>query len=195
MSHDPPTHKISLGEIRVGHAETCVHLGKNDSGMYLQSKIEWSRGTCWRRYRRLKHRMENAKLTKLTESKDIEAYLTTCKRMMAAHKVDKEKWAFKLAPNLSGKAQPAYTAMNSDDVKDCEQVKETILLCYNINVETYRQRFSTTKKQEDWSYRDLIVRIQDLLRKWTKDKTIAEEVVDLIVTEQFLNTLPQELRV
>ena len=163
------------------------------SGMYLQSKIEWSRGTCWRRYRRLKHRMENAKLTKLTESEDIEAYLTTCKRMMAAHKVDKEKWAFKLAPNLSGKAQPAYAAMNSDDVKDCEQVKETILLCYNINVETYRQRFSTTKKQEDWSYRDLIVRIQDLLRKWTKDKTIAEEVVDLIVTEQFLNTLPQEL--
>ena len=85
--------------------------------------------------------------------------------------------------------------MNSDDVKDCEQVKETILLCYNINVEMYRQRFNTTKMQEDWSYRDLIVRIQDLLRKWTKDKTIAEEVVDLIVTEQFLNTLPQELRV
>ena len=106
------------------------------SGMYLQSKIEWSRGTCWRRYRRLKHRMENAKLTKLTESEDIEAYLTTCERMMAAHEVDKEKWAFKLAPNLSGKAQPAYAAMNSDDVKDYEQVKETILLCYNINVET-----------------------------------------------------------
>ena len=30
MSHDPPTHKISLGEIGVGHAETCVRLGKND---------------------------------------------------------------------------------------------------------------------------------------------------------------------
>ena len=30
MSHDPLTHKISLDEIGVGHAETCVRLGKND---------------------------------------------------------------------------------------------------------------------------------------------------------------------
>ena len=95
---------------------------------------------------------------------------------MAAHEVDEEKWAFKLAPNLSGKAQLAYPAMNSDDAKDYEQVKETILLCYNINTEMYRQCFRTTKKQEDWSYRDLIVRLQDLSRKWMKDKTSTEEL-------------------
>ena len=63
-------------------------------------------------------RKETAKLTKLTESEDIEAYLTTFERMMSAHEVDKEKWAFKLAPNLSGKAQLAYAAMDSDDAKD-----------------------------------------------------------------------------
>ena len=39
------------------------------------------------------------------------------------------------------------------------------------------------------------MRLQDLSRKWTKDKTSAEEIVDLMVTEQFLTTLPQELRV
>ena len=103
--------------------------------------------------------------------------------------MDKDKWAFKLAPNLSGKAQ---LAMNSDDARDYEQVKETILLRYNINTETYRQRFRTTRKQGDWSYRDLIVRLLDLSRKWTKDKISAEEIVDLMVTEQFLTTLPQE---
>ena len=109
--------------------------------------------------------------------------------MMAAHEVDKEKWA----PNLSGKAQLTYAAMNSDDAKDYEQVKEMILLHYNINTEMYRQRFRTTKKQEDWSYRDLIVQLQDLSRKCTKDKTSAEESVDLMVTKQFLSTPPQEL--
>ena len=120
------------------------------------------------------HRREAAKLTKLTESEDIDAYLTTFERMMAAHEVDKEKWAFKLAPNLSDKAQLAYVTMDSEDAKDYRQVKETILLRFNINnTETYRQRFRTTKKQEDWSYRDLIVRLQDLSRKWTKDKTSA----------------------
>ena len=35
----PPTHKISLGEIGVGHAETCVRLGKNDSLMCLRQHV------------------------------------------------------------------------------------------------------------------------------------------------------------
>ena len=47
--------------------------------------------------------------------------------------MDKDKWEFKLAPNLLGKAQLAYAAMNSDDARDYEQVKKTILLRYNIN--------------------------------------------------------------
>ena len=67
-------------------------------------------------------RKEIVKLTKLTESEDIEAYLTTFERMMVDHEMDNEKWAFKLAPNLSGKAQLAYAAMNSDDARDYEQV-------------------------------------------------------------------------
>ena len=39
------------------------------------------------------------------------------------------------------------------------------------------------------------MRLQDLSRKSTKDKISAEEIVDLMVTEQFITTLPQELRV
>lgn len=57
--------------------------------------------------------------------------------------------AFKIAPNLAGKAPLAYAAMNSDDAKDYELVKETaVLQRYNINTEMYRQRSRTTKKQE-----------------------------------------------
>lgn len=54
---------------------------------------------------------------KLTEGEDIKAYLTTFERMMAAHEANKEKWAFKLAPNLSSKAQLEYAAMNSNDAR------------------------------------------------------------------------------
>ena len=51
------------------------------------------------------------KLTKLTESDDVEAYLTTFERMMEAYQVDKAKWAYLLAPQLTGKVQQAYAAM------------------------------------------------------------------------------------
>ena len=58
------------------------------------------------------------KVTKLTEADDIEAYLTTFERLMQAYEVPQEWWAFKLAPQLVGKAQEAYAALNPDDAKD-----------------------------------------------------------------------------
>ena len=50
-------------------------------------------------------REKDVKLTKLTEDDDIEAYLTTFERLMRAYEVPEVCWAFKLAPQLVGKAQ------------------------------------------------------------------------------------------
>lgn len=58
------------------------------------------------------------KVTKLTEADNIEAYLTTFEHLMQAYEVPQERWAFKLAPQLVGKAQQAYAAINADDAKD-----------------------------------------------------------------------------
>ena len=43
------------------------------------------------------------KLTKLGESDDIEAYLTTFERMMAAYGVDRSQWAYRFAHILPGR--------------------------------------------------------------------------------------------
>ena len=77
-------------------------------------------------------------VTKLTEADDIEAYLTTFERLMQAYEVPQERWAFKLAPQLVGKAQQAYAALNPDDAKDYATLKKAILLQYDINEESYR---------------------------------------------------------
>ena len=53
---------------------------------------------------------DSARLTRLSDSDDIEAYLTTFERMMEAFKVDRARWPYKLAPQLTGKAQQAYAA-------------------------------------------------------------------------------------
>ena len=89
------------------------------------------------------------KLCKLTDEDDIEAYLTTFERMMEAYEIPKERWVFKLAPQLMGKGQQAYSAMSSEDATDYELVNLTsILRRYNINEETYRQRFRAAKRKE-----------------------------------------------
>ena len=60
--------------------------------------------------------------------------------MMVAYEIPRARWVFKQAPQLSGKAQNAYTALSAEEAMEYERVKEAILARYNINLETYRCR-------------------------------------------------------
>ena len=56
--------------------------------------------------------------------------------MMSAYDVPKARWVFKLAPNLTGRAQQGYTALSIDDAGEYDQVKQAIVARYDINAET-----------------------------------------------------------
>ena len=138
---------------------------------------------------------EKVKVAKLTDQDDIEAYLTTFERLMEAYSVERRKWACQLAPQLSGRAQKAYAPLPSAEANDYEQLKKAILKRYDINEETYRQRFRSTRKKSDESHRELVVRLQDLRRKWMQKYSTVEQIGNVIVMEQFLNSLTPDLRV
>ena len=108
------------------------------------------------------------KLTRLTNQDDIEAYLTTFERMMIAYEVDKSRWAFKLAQQLTSKAQQAYAAMPIAESGKYDEVKEAILSRYEIDEEAYRYRFCSVKKEPEKTNRELAVHLQDLCTKWTR---------------------------
>ena len=135
------------------------------------------------------------KLTKLSDADDVEAYLTTFERMMQAYKIPKERWVYKLAPQLTGRAQQAYAAMPTADAGKYDDVKAAILRRYDINSETYRQRFRSIRLNEGESHREMATRLSDLIDKWMKECKSAKEVCELIVIEQLLETLPSEVRV
>ena len=144
---------------------------------------------------RPRHDPEPAKLTRLTDHDDIEAYLTTFERIMEAHEVERERWSFKLAPQLTGRAQQAYAALPPDDAKSYEAVKTAILRRYNINEETYRKRFRKLRPKEGESPQELVTKLQDLATRWTKDSVTRDELLDLMVREQFLSILPEDVRI
>jgi site-specific recombinase len=58
---------------------------------------------------------KEVKIAKLTELDGFVSYLTTFERLMTAFEVKRERWAFRLAPSLSGKAQKAYAALSVAD--------------------------------------------------------------------------------
>ena len=138
---------------------------------------------------------DKVKLTKLGDSDDIEAYLKTFERMMGAYDVPRARWVFKLAPQLSGKAQKAYTALSAEDAVEYDKVKDAILARYDINLETYRRRFREATKGPEETYRQLATRILDSAKQWTRDCTSVGELRELIATEQVLRALPESIRV
>ena len=163
----------------------------------LDMMREWMERSGAREDERVKKagKLEQLKLTKLTDSEDIEAYLTTFERMMGVYEITEDKWAFRLAPQLTGKAQQAYAALGVADSHIYARVKEAVLRRYDINDETYRQRFRSTRRKEGEAYMELAIRLQDLLNKWTADCRTVEEVKEKFVVEQLLNTMPSDLRI
>ena len=137
------------------------------------------------------------KLTRFSEAtNDIEAYLTTFERLMTAHHVDTGRWAYLLAPQLTGKAQQAFAAIPATSSGDYSSVKEAILRRYDINEETYRRRFRAAVCAEEESYQELAVRLIDLLTKWMKDyKSDPKKVLEQIAIEQLLTTLPRDVQI
>ena len=144
--------------------------------------------------RAAKRDSDTMKLTRLTETDDIESYLTTFERMLTAYEVDKARWAFKLAPQLTGRAQQAYAALDPSDAECYATVKAAILRRYNINDETYRQRFRSYKYKVGQTPTEIATRLTDLAGRWLKDCSTMEEVKDAVVKEQLLAVLPEDIR-
>ena len=138
---------------------------------------------------------KDVKVPKLTENDDIVVYMTTFERLMVAYEVKAERWVFKLATNLVGKAQQAYAALTTEDAMSYEKVKEAILQRYNITSESYRQRFRALRQKTGESGQELVARLDDLAAKWLKSCKTPEEIRDKIILEQFLNILPEEVRI
>ena len=85
--------------------------------------------------------------------------------------------------------------MRVEDAGTYRLLKEAILRRYDISEETYRQRFRDAERKDSESVSELVVRIADLFQKWTKSCKSIDEIRDLMVMEQLLQTLLSEIKV
>ena len=66
---------------------------------------------------------------------------------------------------------------------------------YDILEQTYRHRFRDAVMKKDETVSELNVRLTDHFLKWTKGCKIVEQLGDLMILEQLVNTLQPEVRV
>uniref|UniRef100_A0A8D0GMY6 SCAN box domain-containing protein n=1 Tax=Sphenodon punctatus TaxID=8508 RepID=A0A8D0GMY6_SPHPU len=137
----------------------------------------------------------NLQLPELTQRDDIEAYLATFERVADACQWPRGEWVTRLVPALSGEAQQAYSSLDAGDRGDYGKVKGAILRGYNISAETQRQRFRQFRYQEAEGPREVCRRLQELCCRWLKPESrTKEQILELLILEQFLTVLPQEMQ-
>ncbi|XP_034553727.1 uncharacterized protein LOC117822893 isoform X2 [Notolabrus celidotus] len=142
------------------------------------------------------HSQHVPRLEKLSDDDDIEHFLITFERIAVACRWQKSDWIFHLIPLLTGKARGAYVHMDIDDSLDYDLVKSAVFAKYDINPETYRQKFRSLEVDLEESPKELYARLKELYGKWIqpKGKTI-QEIGEMIILEQYLRMLSPELQV
>lgn len=134
------------------------------------------------------------KLVALRDRDDIEAYLVSFERIMAAHKIDQGRWPHYLAPQLSRRAQLAFVALSITDSSNYDAIKAAILMRYDLNEEAYRNYFRKAARKVGETYREFCVRLMDLLAKWLREYKTVEDIQQEFGIEQLVNSLMMEKR-
>ncbi|XP_077170738.1 zinc finger and SCAN domain-containing protein 23-like isoform X2 [Paroedura picta] len=130
------------------------------------------------------------------QSGSTEAYLSAFERVADASQWPREEWVARLMPVLSGQAQQAYFSLDPKDKGDYGKVKVAILRLDNyIAAETHRQGFRHFCYQDAEGPRGTCQKLQELCHRWLRPESqTKEQILDLLVLEQFLVILPQEMQ-
>ncbi|XP_060095034.1 zinc finger protein ZFP2-like [Heteronotia binoei] len=126
---------------------------------------------------------------------DAKAFLASFEQVALACQWPRDKWAMLLLPALSGEAEQAFNSLGVQDREDYGKVKAAIFRREAITRERQRQRFRQFRYQEAEGPRTVYGCLWELCRQWLNiDRYTKEEILELLVLEQFLAILPQDMQ-
>uniref|UniRef100_A0A803J6L6 SCAN box domain-containing protein n=1 Tax=Xenopus tropicalis TaxID=8364 RepID=A0A803J6L6_XENTR len=93
------------------------------------------------------------------------------------------------------RTQKAYSSLNARDAQDYDYVKDAIFHRYELNVETFRQRFRAYRYSNFDGPREAYAQLHELLLKWIQpERKTGEQILEMIALEQFIEILPDKVK-
>ncbi|XP_062829512.1 zinc finger and SCAN domain-containing protein 22-like [Anolis carolinensis] len=125
---------------------------------------------------------------------DAKAFLASFEQVAQACRWPKEEWVPRLLPALSGEAKRAFTGLEAEGREDYGKVKAAILHRDAMRQEEQRQCFRRFRYREAEGPRGAYGQLQELCCRWLKvERHSKEQILELLILEQFLAVLPPEI--
>lgn len=134
-------------------------------------------------------------LPKLLES-NVEDFFLAFERLAQVQNWDKNQWVPIIQTQFSGKTLKVFNEIPLVDAIKYDIVKQTILRAFQLTPHVYRKRFRDMRKSETQTFSDFIFHLSNTFTRWMKSIDALENIdtmINAIVTEQLLNTLPSDL--
>ncbi|XP_066469243.1 uncharacterized protein [Tiliqua scincoides] len=126
---------------------------------------------------------------------DAKAFLASFEQVAVACQWPRGEWVARLLPALSGEAQQAFSLLAARDKGDYGKVKAAILRGEALRREKQRQHFRQFCCPELEDPRRMYSQVQELCCQWLKpERHTKEQILELLVLEQFLASLPADIQ-
>ncbi|XP_072844545.2 uncharacterized protein LOC110091333 isoform X2 [Pogona vitticeps] len=126
---------------------------------------------------------------------DAKSFLSAFEQVAEACRWPREDWVGRLVPALRGGVEQYICQLEPMDRLDYQKVKGAILKSDIVRMELKRQHFRQCSYQELEGPRRAYDQLQELCRQWLKpDRHSKEQILELIIQEQLLATLPPEVQ-
>ncbi|KAL2086041.1 hypothetical protein ACEWY4_017100 [Coilia grayii] len=141
------------------------------------------------------HMASNLKLMPPFNEHDLDSFFNLFERVADAQEWPDTERTLLLQCVFKGKAKRVYSAMSLEDSRDYCKVKTAVLKAYSLVPEAYRQRFRNLKKRSGQTYVEFAQELKLQFQRWctATDVDGYDDLFDLMLLEQFTNTLPVQL--
>lgn len=141
------------------------------------------------------HIASNLKLVPPFNERDLDSFFSLFERVADAQAWPSTERTLMLQCVFKGKAQRVYSSMSLEDSRDYQKVKAAVLKAYSLVPEAYRQRFRNLRRRSEQTYVEFAQDLKLQCQRWcsASEAQDYEELFNLLLLEQFTNTLPVQL--
>lgn len=137
------------------------------------------------------------KLMPKFNSDEVDTFFDAFEKIAKELQWPKDSWPILVQSSFEGKAQEAYATLDALKSTDYEQVKQAVLLAYEVVPEGHRQRFRSLQRKPGETYLDLIRHQEAAFERWLRGTEVYTyaELKELILLEQFKSSIPRHIQI